>query len=72
MDLVGDESKMGKKTQSDVEQEKVTYPYFIGMDASLRQVEELTASAKKVIAEGGIPASSRLLEIPDYLMKGDH
>ncbi|AZH30058.1 polyprenyl synthetase family protein [Paenibacillus sp. M-152] len=72
LDLVGDESKMGKKTQSDVEQEKVTYPYFIGMDASLRQVEELTVSAKKVIAEGGIPDSSRLLEIADYLMKRDH
>ncbi|MNH45467.1 hypothetical protein D3C79_1079220 [compost metagenome] len=63
---------MGKKTQSDVEQEKVTYPYFIGMDASLQQVEELTASAKRVIIESGIPDSSRLLEIADYLMKRDH
>lgn len=72
LDLIGDESKMGKKTQSDVEQEKVTYPYFIGMDASLQQVEELTASAKRVIIESGIPDSSRLLEIADYLMKRDH
>ncbi len=72
LDLIGDESKMGKKTQSDVEQEKVTYPYFIGMDASLQQVEKLTASAKKVITESGIPDSSRLLEIADYLMKRDH
>lgn len=72
LDLIGDESKMGKKTQSDVAQEKVTYPFFIGMEASQLQVEKLTASAKKALKEGGIPDSSRLLEIADYLMKRDH
>lgn len=72
LDLIGDESKMGKKTQSDVEQEKVTYPFFIGMESSLQQVEKLTVSAKKALIEGGIPDSSRLLEIADYLMKRDH
>lgn len=72
LDLIGDESKLGKKTQSDVEQEKVTYPFFIGIEASLQQVEKLTTSAKKALIEGGIPDSSRLLEIADYLMKRDH
>ncbi|MBE0343474.1 polyprenyl synthetase family protein, partial [Paenibacillus sp. 28ISP30-2] len=45
---------------------------FIGMEASLQQVEELTASAKNALIEGGIPDFSRLLEIADYLMKRDH
>ncbi|MDP4096733.1 polyprenyl synthetase family protein [Paenibacillus sp. P96] len=72
LDLVGDEAKLGKATQSDVQQHKVTYPYFIGLDASQQEVERLTHSAKQALAEAAIPDPGRLIEIADYLMKRDH
>ncbi|MBT2290687.1 polyprenyl synthetase family protein [Paenibacillus albidus] len=72
LDLVGDESKLGKKTGSDLKQQKVTYPYFIGLEASRTEVERLTAAAQKAIREGGFPDSTRLLEIAAYLMSRDH
>ncbi len=72
LDITGDEAKLGKKTQSDVKQQKVTYPYFIGLEASIAEVKRLTAEAKAVIAEGGFSNPQRLLEIADFLMVRDH
>ncbi|WP_454191900.1 polyprenyl synthetase family protein [Paenibacillus sp. Marseille-Q7038] len=72
LDLIGDEQKLGKKTQSDVAQQKVTYPYFIGMEESVAEVKRLTQSAKDALIQGGIPDPRRLFEIADYLMKRDH
>ncbi|GIP41758.1 farnesyl-diphosphate synthase [Paenibacillus sp. J45TS6] len=72
LDLIGDEQKLGKKTQSDVAQQKVTYPYFIGMEESAAEVKRLTQSAKDALIQGGIPDPARLFEIADYLMKRDH
>ncbi|WP_410514703.1 polyprenyl synthetase family protein [Paenibacillus sp. BR2-3] len=72
LDLIGDESKLGKKTGSDLKQHKVTYPFFIGLDASREEVERLTETAKNAVMEGGFHDCSRLLEIAGYLMKRDH
>jgi len=72
LDIIGDEAKLGKKTQSDMKQEKVTYPYFIGLEASRGEVERLTAEAKSAVIEAGLADPSRLLEIADYLMNRDH
>lgn len=72
LDLIGDESKLGKKTQSDVKQQKVTYPYFIGLEKSQAEMEALTRTAKEAITSGLIPHPERLLAIADYLMKRDH
>ncbi|MCZ8520635.1 MULTISPECIES: polyprenyl synthetase family protein [Paenibacillus] len=72
LDLIGDEQKLGKPVQSDVKQGKVTYPYFIGLEASEAKVAELTAEAKQAIRDGGFPEPKRLLELADYLMKRDH
>lgn len=72
LDLTGDEQKMGKKTQSDVNQQKVTYPFFIGMEASQEQVKSLTQSAKEALDRAELADSSRLMEIADYLMRRDH
>ena len=72
LDLIGDEQKLGKKTQSDVAQQKVTYPYFIGMEESIAEVNRLTQSAKDALIQGNIPEPERLFEIADYLMKRDH
>ncbi|WP_237391851.1 polyprenyl synthetase family protein [Paenibacillus dendrobii] len=72
LDIVGDETKLGKKTQSDIKQEKVTYPYFIGLEASKKEVERLTEEAKSAISKAGFTNPARLLEIADYLMNRDH
>ncbi|MFC3745714.1 polyprenyl synthetase family protein [Paenibacillus sp. GCM10012306] len=72
LDLIGDEGKLGKKTGSDIEQQKVTYPFFIGIEASKSEVERLTMTARKAVLDGGFTDPSRLLEIADYLMKRDH
>nr|WP_208607238.1 farnesyl diphosphate synthase [Paenibacillus typhae] len=72
LDLVGDESKLGKKTGSDIKQQKVTYPYFIGLEASRAEVEKLTEAARSAVLSGGFKDNSRLLEIASYLMSRDH
>ncbi|AIQ69971.1 polyprenyl synthetase [Paenibacillus graminis] len=72
LDLVGDEGKLGKKTGSDLKQQKVTYPYFIGLDASRDEVKRLTEAARSAVLEGGFQDNTRLLDIADYLMKRDH
>ncbi|AIQ48326.1 polyprenyl synthetase [Paenibacillus sp. FSL R7-0273] len=72
LDLVGDEGKLGKKTGSDIKQQKVTYPYFIGLEASRAEVERLTEAARSAVLGGGFKDNSRLLEIASYLMSRDH
>ncbi|GLI07365.1 farnesyl-diphosphate synthase [Paenibacillus tyrfis] len=72
LDLIGDESKLGKPVQSDVKQQKVTYPYFIGIEASIAKAGELTREAKQAILAADFPCPERLLELADYLMKRDH
>ncbi|WP_169081896.1 polyprenyl synthetase family protein [Paenibacillus sp. PL91] len=72
LDLIGDEQKLGKKTNSDVEQNKVTYPFLIGIEESKAQVERLTQEAKSAVLEAGFTAPDRLLEIADYLVGRDH
>lgn len=72
LDLVGDERKLGKKTQSDVKQQKVTFPYFLGLEASRAEVEKLTAAAKTAIGGGIVPHPERLLDIADVLVRRDH
>ncbi|SMF87640.1 geranylgeranyl diphosphate synthase, type II [Paenibacillus uliginis N3/975] len=72
LDLTGDETKLGKKTQSDVKQQKVTYPYFIGLEASKEEVERLTSEAKAVVTGAGFADPLRLIEIADFLKSRDH
>lgn len=68
LDVIGDAGKMGKSTHSDSAQQKVTYPYLIGLDESRRKVAELTAAGKAAISGGLIPAPERLLQLADYLI----
>ncbi|MDH6429666.1 polyprenyl synthetase family protein [Paenibacillus sp. FSL R7-0048] len=72
LDLVGDEGKLGKKTGSDIKQQKVTYPYFIGLEESRAEVKKLTEAARNAVLNGGFYDNQRLLEIADYLMARDH
>ncbi|WP_223066682.1 polyprenyl synthetase family protein [Paenibacillus caui] len=72
LDLIGDESKLGKKTNSDVKMQKVTYPFFLGLEASQKEADRLISEAKEAIEGGIIPKPQRLLELSDYLLKRDH
>nr|WP_238192167.1 farnesyl diphosphate synthase [Paenibacillus sp. L3-i20] len=72
LDLIGDEQKLGKKTNSDVAQQKVTYPFLIGMEESVALVKKLTQEAKTAILEANLAEPERLLQIADYLVQRDH
>jgi geranylgeranyl diphosphate synthase type II len=72
LDLVGDEQKLGKPVKSDVKQQKVTYPYFIGLEASRQKVRELTEEGKQALRRVSLDKPERLLQIADYLTHRDH
>ncbi len=72
LDVIGDEKKLGKPVGSDEKQQKVTYPYFIGMEASEAKVKELTRLAKQSLLEAQIRNPQRLLDLADFLMQRDH
>ncbi|WP_373426088.1 polyprenyl synthetase family protein [Paenibacillus radicibacter] len=72
LDLTGDETKLGKPVRSDEKLAKVTYPYFIGIEASMQRVDELTQQGKSALTNSDIPYTNRLLQLADYLMKRDH
>jgi geranylgeranyl diphosphate synthase, type II len=68
LDLIGDEHKLGKPLRSDEKQQKVTYPFFIGIEASKQRVRELTVEAKNAILAANFPNPQRLLELADFLI----
>lgn len=72
LDLIGDEKKLGKPVKSDEKQQKVTYPYFIGIEASEQKVKDLTNHAKETLLRANFANPDRLLQLADYLMQRDH
>lgn len=72
LDLTGDETKIGKPVKSDVKQQKVTYPYLLGLEESRAKAAALTEEAKKAVADADFAHPERLLQLADYLMKRDH
>ncbi|MCI3920191.1 polyprenyl synthetase family protein [Paenibacillus sp. TRM 82003] len=72
LDITGDADKLGKPTNSDTTQEKVTYPYLIGLEGSRAKVAELTAAGKAAISGGVVPHPERLLQLADYLLTREH
>ncbi|MFC5701046.1 polyprenyl synthetase family protein [Cohnella faecalis] len=72
LDLIGDETKLGKPVKSDERQEKVTYPYLLGLDESRSRVARLTGEAKDALAGAKLADPNRLMEIADYIMARDH
>lgn len=49
LDIIGDESKLGKKVGSDIENNKSTYPSLIGLEESKKVAYELIEEAKNSI-----------------------
>ncbi|NEW06205.1 polyprenyl synthetase family protein [Paenibacillus sp. SYP-B3998] len=72
LDIIGDEKKLGKPVKSDEKQQKVTYPYFIGMEASEQKIKELTQQGKDALLQANMNNPERLLQLADYLMQRDH
>ncbi len=72
LDVIGDEQKLGKKTQADAKEQKVTYPYLIGLDACIAKIEALTSEGKAALLGASIEQPEQLLRLADYLMKRDH
>lgn len=72
LDVIGNESKLGKKTRADDREKKVTYPYFIGLEASMEKVRVLTEEGKRALLSGHVPHPERLLQLADDLMGRDH
>jgi len=67
LDVIGDSDKLGKTVGSDENNNKVTYPYFKGIEQSKDEVKQLIESAKSAIKDIGINPG-RLYEIADYLV----
>ncbi|XID96047.1 polyprenyl synthetase family protein [Paenibacillaceae bacterium WGS1546] len=72
LDLTGSVDKLGKPVRSDEKQEKVTYPYLIGLDESRARVAELTKEAGEALRAAGLRYPDRLLDIAAYLLNRDH
>ena len=72
LDLTGDQLKLGKPVQSDLQQEKVTYPSILGVTASSELVAKLTETALESLSKAQLPNPSRLLQMANYLLERDY
>ena len=68
LDLVGDEKKIGKKTGSDLTNNKATYPAFFGLPKSKEMAVDLIEKAKNAVRDLD---SEVLPAIADYIIKRD-
>ena len=71
LDLVGDESKLGKKVGSDIENNKSTYPSLLGLEKSKRIANELIQEAKENI--NSINGNTKfLIDLADYIIDREY
>ena len=50
LDVIGDEKKIGKPLNSDLQKNKATYPAIIGLNASQKRAEKLCLEALKILS----------------------
>jgi geranylgeranyl diphosphate synthase type II len=50
LDVLGDESTVGKRLHKDVEQAKWSYPYFLGIEGAKQAVEKAASGAENALA----------------------
>lgn len=71
LDIVGDESKLGKKVGSDIDNEKSTYPSLLGIEKSKNIANKLIAEAKTSI--DNINNDSEFLNhLADYIVDREY
>lgn len=68
LDIIGDEKKLGKAVNSDIQNQKVTYPFFVGLEESKQLVIQLTEEAKEALQLAQLKDASVLIELADYLV----
>ncbi|MDQ6809419.1 MAG: polyprenyl synthetase family protein [Verrucomicrobiota bacterium] len=71
LDVTQSSEKLGKSAGKDVAAQKATYPAIIGLDASRREAQRLTAAAHRALRPLGAKAD-RLRELADYLLERDY
>lgn len=67
LDVVGDASVLGKEVGRDAQQDKVTYPALLGVDASRQRAIELMHNGVGALAEFG-PQAGYLRQIAEYIV----
>jgi geranylgeranyl diphosphate synthase type II len=67
LDIVGDEEKLGKKVNSDIENNKSTYPSLLGLEKSRDIATELISNAKNSI-ETTFESVDFLKGLADYII----
>lgn len=67
LDIIGDQSKLGKKVGSDVDNHKSTYPSMYGLECSKQKVQELTNNVYRTLSRYG-DKSRFLFSLCDYLV----
>ena len=71
LDIIGDQSKLGKNVGSDQEKNKSTYPSMYGLDFSINKVKELTNSIYEILNRYGEKANF-LKELCNYLVDREY
>ncbi|MUV39683.1 Dimethylallyltranstransferase [Lentibacillus sp. JNUCC-1] len=71
LDVVGDETKLGKPIQSDTANLKSTYPLLLGIEGAIEQKKAYVKQAKEALHRAGV-ADSYLAELTDYFSDRDH
>lgn len=72
LDIVGDEQKLGKPVNSDVEEQKVTYPFLLGLEESKELVAALTEEAKQAVLAADLAFTEQLIDLADYLVQREY
>ncbi|GIP15250.1 farnesyl-diphosphate synthase [Paenibacillus montaniterrae] len=72
LDIIGDEQKLGKPVHSDINEQKVTYPFLIGLEESKELVAKLTEEAKAAVMDADLAYTDQLLELADYLVHREY
>lgn len=70
LDVIGDETKLGKKVGSDQKLNKSTYPSLIGLDQSISEVRRLMDEAHCVLAQVQLDRT-RLTELAHMILNRD-
>jgi len=71
LDLIGDQDKIGKKTGSDLANDKATYPVLLGIEASKEKVMQLTDEALIALGRSNCNNPEYLIAIAKYLISRD-
>jgi geranylgeranyl pyrophosphate synthase len=68
LDVRGKQELLGKRVGKDAAQGKLTFPVLLGLDASLRRAEELTAEACQALDAFG-PRAGGLEALARYVLE---